>query len=89
MTVLGGLHGQRLDLLDKLRRLDLPVLVVHGANDTLVPPAMAQRLYDAARGPKRLVLVEGAGHSWVARRAGGAVYEALRELAAGSASTAR
>ena len=41
---------------------------------------MAQRLYDAARGPKRLLMVEGAGHSWVVRRAGGAVYQALREL---------
>jgi hypothetical protein len=84
MTRLGGLVTQRMDLADKLRRLDLPVLIVHGAQDTVVPPEMAQRLYDAARGPKRLLLVEGAGHSWVARRAGGAMYEALRELASGS-----
>lgn len=81
MTVLGGLLTQRMDLLDKLRRLDLPVLVVHGADDTVVPPEMARRLYEAARGPKRLVMVEGAGHSWVVRRAGGAIYEALRQLA--------
>ena len=81
MTVLGGLVRQRLDLLDKLRRLDLPVLVVHGASDTVVPPEMARRLYEAARGPKRLLMVEGAGHSWVARRAGDAIYQALRELA--------
>lgn len=81
MTVLGRLVTQRLDLLDKLRQLDLPVVIVHGTEDTVVPPAMARQLYDAARGPKRLVLVEGAGHSWVARRAGGAVYEAVRQLA--------
>lgn len=82
MTGLGGLLSQRMDVVDKLRRLDLPVLVVHGAEDTVVPPEMAQRLYDAARGPKRLVMVEGAAHSWVLRRAGGAVFEALRELTA-------
>jgi hypothetical protein len=82
VTMLGGLLEQRMDLLDKLRRLDLPVLVVHGAEDKLVPPEMAQRLYDAARGPKRLIMVEGAAHSWVLRRAGGEVFDALRELAA-------
>jgi len=82
VTVLGGLLTQRMDLLDKLRRLDLPVLVVHGAEDRLVPPEMAQRLYDAARGPKRLIMVEGAAHSWVLRHAGGEVFDALRELAA-------
>lgn len=82
MTLLGGLLNQRLDLLEKLARLELPVLIVHGAQDSIVPPEMARRLYDAVRGPKRLVMVEGAGHSWVVRRAGGALYEALRELAA-------
>ncbi|MGQ0512497.1 MAG: alpha/beta hydrolase [Betaproteobacteria bacterium] len=82
MTILGGLVTQRLDLLDKIRRLELPVLIVHGAQDGVVPPEMAQRLFEAARGPKRLMLVEGAGHSWVARRAGGAVYDAVRELVA-------
>jgi len=82
VTVLGGLLTQRMDLLDKLRRLDLPVLVVHGTNDTLVPPEMAQRLYDAVRGPKQLVMVEGATHSWVLRGAGRTVYAAMRALAA-------
>lgn len=82
MTLIGGLLSQRLDLLDKLKRLDLPVLIIHGAEDSIVPPDMARKLYDAARGPKRLLLVEGAGHSWVARRSGGAVYDALRELMA-------
>lgn len=82
VTVLGPLLTQRMDLLDKLGRLNLPVLVVHGANDTVVPPRMAQRVYDAVRGPKRLIMVEGAAHSWVLRGAGRTVYAAMRELAA-------
>ena len=80
MTVLAPLLTQRLDLLGKLDRLALPVLIVHGAEDDVVPPEMAQRLYAAARGPKRLLMVEGAGHRWVAFRAGHALYDALREL---------
>jgi len=82
MSVLGFLATQRLDLVDKLARLDLPVLIVHGAEDGLVPPEMAQRLFEAARGPKRLLLVDGAGHRLVALRAGGALYDALREITA-------
>ena len=80
MTVLGRLVTQRLDLLDKLARLELPVVVVHGAEDTQVPPEMARRLYEAARGPKRLVMVKGASHRLVVLRAGDAIFEALREL---------
>jgi uncharacterized protein len=86
MTHLSGLVTQRLDLLDKLQRLKLPVLIVHGAEDDLVPPEMAQRLYDAARGPKRLLLVEGAGHRWVAFRARDSIFAQLRELTAESAT---
>jgi len=77
-----GLVTQRMDLLEKMARLSLPVLIVHGARDSVVPPQMAQRLYEAARGPKRLLMVEDGGHSWVLRRAGGAVFDAVRELAA-------
>lgn len=81
MTVFGSLVTQRLDLLAKLRQLGLPVLVVHGAEDGLVPPEMARRLYEAARGPKKLLLVDDAGHRLVALRAGEDLYEALREIA--------
>ena len=85
MTHLSGLVTQRLDLLDKLQRLKLPVLIVHGAEDDLVPPEMAKRLYEAARGPKRLLMVEGAGHRWVAFRARDSIFASLRELTSQSA----
>jgi fermentation-respiration switch protein FrsA (DUF1100 family) len=80
MTHLSGLVTQRLDLLEKVQRLELPVLIVHGAEDDLVPPDMARRLYAAARGPKRLLMVEGVGHRWVAFRARDAIFAKLREL---------
>jgi fermentation-respiration switch protein FrsA (DUF1100 family) len=37
----------------------VPLLVVHGADDIVVPPSHAQRLYDAAREPRELWLVPG------------------------------
>jgi uncharacterized protein len=45
------------------RRITAPVLVIHGAGDTETPPAHSQRVYAALRGPKRLILVPGAGHN--------------------------
>lgn len=50
----------------------MPVLFVHGALDTFVPPDMGQENYCAAAGEKELVLVPGAGHaaSWLVDEAG-------------------
>jgi fermentation-respiration switch protein FrsA (DUF1100 family) len=39
-----------------------PLLLVHGSQDEIVPPADARRLYERAGEPKELVIVEGAGH---------------------------
>jgi hypothetical protein len=40
----------------------LPLLIVHGEADRVVPPAHALALYEAAHPPKTLWLVPGAGH---------------------------
>ena len=39
-----------------------PVLVVHGSEDSLIPPSLGQKLYDQASEPKRFLLVEGGSH---------------------------
>jgi fermentation-respiration switch protein FrsA (DUF1100 family) len=40
----------------------IPLLVIQGDRDSIVPPHHAQRFYDAAREPKQLWIVAGAGH---------------------------
>jgi alpha-beta hydrolase superfamily lysophospholipase len=40
-----------------------PVLIIHGAADSDTRPAHSQRVFDALRGPKRLIYVPGAGHN--------------------------
>lgn len=45
-----------------LSRSNIPVLMVHGANDGFVPCEMTQRGYDACTGKKQVLLVEGADH---------------------------
>ncbi|HUV80226.1 MAG TPA: alpha/beta fold hydrolase [Candidatus Bathyarchaeia archaeon] len=39
-----------------------PLLILHGSSDDVVPPAHAQKLYEAAPEPKRLEIIEGADH---------------------------
>jgi pimeloyl-ACP methyl ester carboxylesterase len=50
-------------ILDRPLTLPMPVRMLQGSADTDVPPAIAQRLFDHARGPDiRLTLVKGADH---------------------------
>jgi uncharacterized protein len=44
-------------------RITAPVLLIHGADDVETPPAHSERVHAALRGPKRLILVPGAGHN--------------------------
>lgn len=45
------------------RHITVPVFLVHGALDRETPPAHSQRIFDALAGPRRLLIVEGAGHN--------------------------
>jgi fermentation-respiration switch protein FrsA (DUF1100 family) len=49
-----------IDVIDELA--PMPLLIVHGEEDRVVPPDHAIALYEAARPPKALWLVPGAGH---------------------------
>ena len=53
---------QRFDAADRIAQVGVPVLVVHGDADALIPPALGRALYERAAAPKRFVLVEGGTH---------------------------
>jgi len=74
---LDALLTQRFDVLAALPRARMPVLIVQGSEDTVVPPEMAQQLYAAAHEPKRLLIAEGAGHRWVVARLRGELEHTL------------
>lgn len=44
-------------------RIQVPVLMIHGAADRETPPAHSRRVFDALQGHKRLILVPGKGHN--------------------------
>jgi|RhiMetdeSRZDD1v2_1073273.scaffolds.fasta_scaffold00348_32 pimeloyl-ACP methyl ester carboxylesterase len=49
--------------LQAARTITAPVLLIHGAEDKETPPAHSQRIFEALTGPRRLMLVPGAGHN--------------------------
>jgi uncharacterized protein len=59
---IGPLITQRFEAVKKVAQVHAPLLVVHGTNDALIDASLGRRLYDAATGRKRFVLVEGGSH---------------------------
>jgi pimeloyl-ACP methyl ester carboxylesterase len=59
---------------DSARRIQVPVLLIHGQADTDTPPWHSQRVFTALSGAKKLVIVPGAGHNDVLR---GNVWEQI------------
>ena len=59
---IGLLITQRFESVRKVGKIGSPLLVVHGANDNLIRSDLGRRLYEAATGPKRFLLVEGGSH---------------------------
>lgn len=57
------LLNQRFDSLDKVGKLKIPVLFIHGTWDAKVPYPMSQQLFGKAPQPKTLKLIEGGEHS--------------------------
>lgn len=51
------------DTLSKIRRLDRPLLVMHGESDKTVPEYMGQQVFEAAPEPKVYVQFPNSGHS--------------------------
>jgi uncharacterized protein len=53
----------RLDSLAKIAKYHGPLLQIHGTHDTIIPFALAQRLFAAAGEPKELIVVENGDHN--------------------------
>jgi uncharacterized protein len=60
--------------LEDIKRVHVPVLIVHGKNDSFIKSDYSKLLYDAANKPKQLLLIDNAGHNDV-WEVGGAAYK--------------
>lgn len=60
--------------------VDAPVLVVLGTEDSIVPPALSRRVYEAAAEPKELVELEGLRHNDPGLTSGRELAESIRSF---------
>jgi len=83
------LLGARFDSLRKIRRIHVPLLIIHGEEDETVPVEHGRRLFRAANEPKRFYAVPGGGHKDNYLVAGPQYIDKLEGFMAGLASRGR
>lgn len=49
--------------LQAVGKLEIPILFIHGGQDSIVPPVMGEELYRFCAGEKEWILIEGADHA--------------------------
>ncbi|KAA0550048.1 alpha/beta hydrolase [Bacillus sp. BGMRC 2118] len=58
-----GYSFEEASAVEAVKKNTLPLFIIHGDQDELVPTSMADEIYDAAKSKKELWIVEGAGHT--------------------------
>ncbi len=71
---------QEFDTLAKIGDIRAPILITHGTADRIVPVEMGEKLYAAAKSPKRFIKVEGGSHHNLSYVAFDDYRKALKEL---------
>jgi alpha-beta hydrolase superfamily lysophospholipase len=71
---------QRFDAAERIADIGSPVLVVHGALDRMIQPALGRALFERAKEPKRFILAETGTHHNAQSLVRDEVREALASL---------
>jgi hypothetical protein len=74
--------GRLFDTLRVIRKLEVPLLVLHGSNDEVAPCAMGHTLHDACPAEKRIHRIEGGTHNDLYERDPETLVRALSEFIA-------
>lgn len=67
--------------LRRMKQVEVPVLIMHGERDEIIPFWHGEKLYEAAPEPKRSLWVKQAGHDDLPEVAGDRFDQALKEFA--------
>lgn len=59
----GGYDLKNASAWKAVKNTRLPLLIIHGEADDMIPVSMAYELYEAAAGEKELLIIPGAGHA--------------------------
>lgn len=77
---LGGLPGDPFSNERRIRDVRRPVLIVHGDADSVIPHSHAERLFQAAGEPKKLLTIHWAGHDDIFHAAGSRFWRELEHF---------
>jgi alpha-beta hydrolase superfamily lysophospholipase len=63
IPILESLDSVWFDITHTVRRIEIPVLVIHAGEDGIIPVDQSEKLIDALQGRKQLKVVDGCGHA--------------------------
>ncbi len=63
-----------------VKKIQVPILISHGTKDTIVPISHAHTLYENANEPKKLIILDGAGHEHLKDYYTDEYFDVLRKL---------
>jgi fermentation-respiration switch protein FrsA (DUF1100 family) len=75
------LLGAEFRLIDRVPALSLPKLIIHGDQDTIIPPEMGRQVFEAAKPPKFFHLIAGAHHNNTYQVGGESYFQLLAGFA--------
>ncbi len=78
----GLLLRDRYPSIERIGDVGVPLLVIAGADDSVVPSEQSEAIHRAASEPKRLMLIEGADHNDFELLAGAQLIDAIVEFLA-------
>lgn len=71
---------QNFDSINKIPLLKIPILLIHGAEDSTVPAFMSKQLYNVAPKPKEVIIITGANHNNVGESAPSTYQKAVESF---------
>ncbi len=74
------LTTERYDSLKRISGLKMPVLIIYGDQDEIIPIRHSQRLYEAAPKPKTLLVIKGARHNDIYQAGTGQYLAAIKKF---------
>jgi fermentation-respiration switch protein FrsA (DUF1100 family) len=77
---LGSLLQTRYDVIEKIGKVKVPLLVLHGDRDEVVPYEQGNKIFAAAREPKEFYSIAGAHHNDTYLVGGDAYFARLRSF---------
>ena len=80
MASIGALLRTKYDNLEKIKKVQAPILVLHGDFDDIVPFDQGKRLFAAAPEPKEFYTIQGAHHNDTYIVGGEGYFKALKDF---------